>query len=285
MKLSLFAVAAGFLVILGCRSDTIQNQWANHEITIDGKNSDWAGIAHYTLEDQRIVMGLTNDENNLYLKFTTSDERMARRVQMMGVTVWLNKEGKKKKDYGICYTGSRELMANRLPGMAPPDRNPGRMDETVRRMPERRRENLPGPGKIIVIEGSEKQERDEIAPEGPAAGSAFEDSEFCYEFKIPLPIPVKSGKKIKMGLEWGGMSQQDRSARQQGIGGMRGDFGGRTEGGMGGRPGGRGGMPGDMGGPPDDMRGGEGPPGRQGLEKQEVWFEVILAEKNGAEKQ
>lgn len=103
---------------------------------------------------------------------------------------------------------------------------------------------------------------------------------------------IKNGKELKLGLELGGMSQEDRAAMRQELGGMPGrgerpdggeppdgDMGGRPPGGRGGRPGGMGGRPGGMGGKPGGMRGGQGPTGAQGFEKQEVWFTVVLAEK------
>lgn len=274
----------GLIFILGCNGDKIQNQWADREIAIDGKYADWEGIAQYTLEDQNLVMGLANDETNLYLMFRGNDEQMARRIQMMGVTVWLDKENKKQKNYGICYTGSTDIHISRRPEMATDDRKSKELDERMEKMRSKRRENLPGTGRIFIIQGDKKTERAEISVEGPAAGSAYNDGVFCYEFKLPIPMGVKNGKELKLGLELGGMSKEDRNAMRKEMGGMRGDGerpdrGERPDGDMGGRPGGRGGRPGGMGGRPGGMRGGEGPTGTAGFEKQEVWFTVVLAEK------
>lgn len=282
----------GFCLITGCGGDKIQNQWADREITIDGKFVDWDGIAQYTLEDQNLVMGVANDANNLYLMFRGNDQQMARRIQMMGVTIWLDKKNKKQKNYGISYTGSTDLHVSFRPKMEQDDRKPREMDEQrakemeerMAKMRERRRGDLPVPGRIFIIEGDQKTERDEIALEGPVAGSAYNDGVFCYEFKLPIPIGIKNGKELKVGLELGGLSKEDRAAMRQEMGEMPGR-GERTDGGeppdgdMGGRPGGRSGRPGGMGGRPGGMRGGEGPAGAQGYEKQEVWFTVVLAEK------
>ena len=97
-----FGIIVLFL-IMGCKGNKIQNQWVDHgKIIIDGKYADWEGIAQYTLEEQNLVVGLANNETNLYLMFRGNDEKMAIQIQIMGVTLWLNKEGKKEKDYGIC---------------------------------------------------------------------------------------------------------------------------------------------------------------------------------------
>lgn len=287
-----FTFILGLSIIVGCNGDKIQNQWADREIAIDGKYADWEGIAQYTLEDQNLVMGVANDANNLYLMFRGNDEQIARRIQMMGVTVWVDKENKKQKNYGINYTGSTDIHVSHRPKIESDDRRLGEIDEQrtkevedrMAKMRDRRRDNLPGPGRIFIIEGDQKTERSEIALEGPVAGSAYDNGVFCFEFKLPIPLGVKNGKELKLGLELGGMSKEDRNAMRKEMGGMRGDGelpdrGESPDGDMGGRPGGRGGRPGGMGGRPGCMRGGEGLTGAAGFEKQEVWFTIVLADK------
>jgi len=97
---------------------------------------------------------------------------------------------------------------------------------------------------------------------------------------MPIPISIESGDEVKLGLELGGMSDEDRKAMMQEMGGMRG-AGGRSGGGMGGRSGGDmgGRRGGGMGGRPGGMQGGQGPSGGSGLEKQEMWFTMVLAVK------
>ena len=274
MKKSIFIVISliGFSLISGCGGDKIENQWLDQEIAIDGKYEDWEGINQNILEDLNIVVGMANDETNLYLMFRMNDERMARRIRMMGVIVWLNKDGKKRKDYGICYTGSTDLHISDRPGLRPTDERSTQMEERMKKMRERLGENLPRAGRIMVIQGDEKTELDESAFEGPAAGSTYENGVFCYEFKLPIPISTDLKKKMKLGLELGSISDEDRKAMMQ-------EMGGRSGGGMGGRPGGMGGRPGGRGGRPGGMRGGERHSGGTGFEKQEVWFDVVLAKK------
>jgi hypothetical protein len=272
MKKSIFLIMilVGFSFILSCNGDKIQNQWADGKITVDGKYADWEGIPQNIIEDQNIVIGTANDENNFYLMLRMNDEQMARRIRMMGVTVWLNKDDKKKKDYGICYTGSTDLHISNRPGLRPPDERSAQMEERTEKLKERLGKNLPRAGRIMIIQGNEKIERDESAFEGPTAGSTYENGVFCYEFKLPIPISTDLKKKIKLGLELGGMSDEDRNAIRQ-------EMGERHR--MGGRPGGMGGRPGGMGGGRGGMRGGERPSGGLGFEKQDIWFDVILAQK------
>ncbi|MBN1350116.1 hypothetical protein JXJ21_11945 [candidate division KSB1 bacterium] len=272
----------GFSLIVSCGGDQIQTQWADRTITINGKSDDWEGIAPHILEDQNMSMCLANDENSIYLMFQGNDEQLARRIQMMGVTIWLDKSGEKKKDYGICYTGSADMHFGKRPGMPDMPASDGRsenMNERMERMREKRRLNLPAPGKIFILRGDEKNERPESALDGPAAGSAFNNGGFCYEFRMPIPITLEPNQKIKLGLELGGMSKDDRDAMRQGMKGMR-DGGGD----MGMPPGDMGGGPGGMGRGPGGMRGGGRPPRGQESEKQDLWFTVILADNSNSAK-
>jgi hypothetical protein len=268
----LIALVSGISIIAGCNGDKIQNQWADEKITVDGKFADWEGIPQNIIEDQNIVIGTANDENNFYLMLRMNDERMARRIRMMGVTVWLNKDGKKKKDYGICYTGSTDLHISNRPGLRPDDEQSTQMEERMEKMREKLGKNLPRAGRIMIIQGDEKTERDESSFDGPAAGSTYQNGVFCYEFKLPIPINTELNKKLKLGIELGGMSEEYRNAMRQEMGGRRGS-------GMGGRPRGFGGRSGGMGGRPGGTRGGERPSGGVAFEKQDIWFDVLLAKK------
>lgn len=270
----LFILTVVLSFILSCKGKRIQNQWADHEITIDGKYADWEGISQNFLEDQNLVMGLTNDENNLYLMFRGNDDRMARRIRMMGVTVWLNKESK-KKDYGICYTGSTDLHVKYRPENSSSDMRSKQMQERIQKMREKLREKLPESGMIMIIRDDEREEVVENNPRGPCEGSAYQNGVFCYEFKMPIPISTDLGEEIRLGLELGGMSEKDRNAMRQEMGSMRGA--GKSGRGM---IGGSGGRRGAMGGRPGGMRGGGRPFGGSGFEKQEMWFTVVLATEN-----
>jgi len=255
MKKSIFIVISliGFSLISGCGGDKIENQWLDQEIAIDGKYEDWEGINQNILEDLNIVVGMANDETNLYLMFRMNDERMARRIRMMGVS-------------------STDLHISDRPGLRPTDERSTQMEERMEKMRERLGKDLPRAGRITIIQGDEKTERDESSFDGPAAGSSYQNGVFCYEFRLPIPISVELGKKLKLGLELGGISDEDRKAMMQ-------ELGGRPGGGIGGRPGDRGGRPGGMGGRPGGMRGRERPSGGFGFEKQEIWFNVLLAKK------
>jgi len=116
----------------------------------------------------------------IYLMFRGNDDRMARRIRMMGVTVWLNKEGKKKKDFGILYTGSTDLHVSHRPKINSSDPRNQPMDERMQRMMEKRRTSLPKPGMIMIIHGEDRSERNEYSLDGPAASCTTHSPHFLH---------------------------------------------------------------------------------------------------------
>ena len=276
--LSLSILAFCFIFITGCKKTEITNLWNENSIKIDGDDADWENAPLTISEDINAAFGTANDEKNLYLMLRFSDYRMVRRIQRIGLTVWINSEGKKKKKFGIRYTGS-ELLAQSL-------RPQGEFENQMQRssqfdkMREMMKAHLPGPGMVGVIQNGNVTMEPEKNPWGPSAASAENEGVYCYEFKIPLQFDKSvtddqvaiAGDKIKVCLEIGGITDEMRNQMKEQMGGMRGGGGGRS----GGMEGGRGGMSGGMKG--GGMRDGGGRmPGREGFEKQEVWLDVILA--------
>lgn len=293
MKKSIFITfgSIAILTFLACGGLKIENEWADREITIDGEKTDWDGTYQYPLEDQDMIMSLVNDGSDIYLMFLGNNEDLARQIQMMGVTIWLNTQGKKEKDYGICFTGSSEMVFGNQPPMTSQNEKFQRTDNNnSKNRPQMRpgmnREGVPQPGKIMIIKGDEKTEHASTEFQSPAAASTIENGVFCYEFKLPLMLSDISDKEIKLGLELGGTDSNEASGGEMGggpgggMGGPGGGMGGGPGGGMGGPGGGMGGGPGGGmgGGPPGG--GGSRPPGGMGFEKQEVWFTVLLATEN-----
>ncbi|MFZ5516677.1 MAG: hypothetical protein ACOY90_08570 [Candidatus Zhuqueibacterota bacterium] len=268
----------GLSSLLGCRETKLENQWVAEEVIVDGKDDEWKGGSLTYAEAMNLALGTANDAHHLYVMFRLNDPDMARKIQMMGVTVWLDAEGGKEKTYGMVYRGSVEMQRD----LAPKDQFDAREENagTGRRRPmmERFGADLPEFGKIRMIERSDKRDLSANNPDGPAAGSALSNGYYTFEFRLPLPVSVTGDDKMNLCLELGGMSNEEKAKMREAMpGGGREDGppeGGRPGGGMGGRPGG---MDGGQGG----MRGGGRPGGMtqpgQGLEKQELWFAIQLA--------
>jgi hypothetical protein len=269
-KALLLLILAGLILLAGCGTQEVQTRWSAEPVKVDGEMTEWPSGSTVYFEDPGVQLGLCNDNENLYILFRFSNQAWARAIRMGGVTLWLDNSGKKKKDFGIRYTGGPSL--SELQKMRPSGEGGFRETLTPEQQQRLAEMEKATADQITLIDKKSNQEIAMRADDsgGPAVSFASPQGIYTYEFSIPLQksdifaygIGVQPGQAISLGLEWGGISESNRQrTMHEGGGGMRG-----------GPPGGGGGMP--PGGPPGGGRGG---PGMQAPEKQEMWVKTQLA--------
>ncbi|MCK5688902.1 hypothetical protein KAI87_06515 [Myxococcota bacterium] len=193
------------------------SQWGESPVIVDGQANEWAEIALYHFEEHDFSFALQNDATNLYIFFSTSSPLDVRRLQRMGMTIWLNEDGLKEKTRGIRFWAGQHS----LPG-------PAAQSTTKTRHP------------TLEFTGSDKREKD-------ASQVAEVFFQGALSFEIQLPLDEKLGaheQELTLGLEIPTASGMGQGA-------------GRGKGGKGGMGGGRGGMGGGMGGGRGKGRGGQ----------------------------
>jgi hypothetical protein len=271
----LLLTMAGSILLVGCKAQKVETYWSATPVQVDGQMTDWAGYRTIYFEDSGVQLGLRNDSQNLYVLFRFSNQTWVRAIRRGGVTLWLDNSGKKKKDFGIRYTGGPSISQTQEGEML--DRG-GFLDSLT---PEQRQRftnmQTASAHQLTVIDKNNDEERAISADgsAGPAVSFGSPDGVYTYEFSIPLQksdvsyygIGAQPGQAICLGLEWGGAGGRNPTTPRMGGGGE-----GRGEGGMGGgRHGGMG------GGPRGGMGGGRGGSGAQPPEKQEIWVRTSLA--------
>lgn len=223
-------------------------------IIIDGKSDDWAGHLLY-YRNEKLTLGVSNDNDFVYLCVMSSDQSVYRTILMRGLTVWFDTTGGSGKYFGMRFpteAAPPDMQANR-------EEPPGTMDEMMVRRAE-------GATKLSVI-GTKKDTRTEMllpGKNGLDARIGYKPGVFVYEMKVPLGVDLGDGLKLAFSrdnqlgirLETTEMEKRMPSMRDKSQGGSA-DGGG--EGGMqagnegmqgeGGREGGRGGRGGRQGGP------------------------------------
>jgi len=218
-----------------CKDGTIQSQWAGDGLLADGRMADWNDIATTYLEDQEAVVGLANNDENLYVMVRFRNPMWARTIHMSGLTVWLNAEGGKDRDFRLTFLGgpSMEQIRQADSGSfgSPRDgggQSPDRMGRGMTPKPDQLTCFIEGRivEKPIPCDGTE----------GPSAAGAYDHDFYVYEFKIPLQesavrsygLGVEPGATIGIGAEWGEMTRPERPVGDRRGGGM----GGGRSGGM-----------------------------------------------------
>jgi hypothetical protein len=237
--------------LVGCGLFEVDSKWRDRDIAIDGKSGDWLNAMMY-FEEERISLGLLNDENFMYICMIVDDPFIRSQIVRQGFELWFDPRGGKKKVFGIRFPlgmleaemQPEEMQARRVP-MKPvrDEQDPERLSQALRRQMDEL--EILGPGKDESVRMPvEKAEGIEVKIE-VASGM------IVYELKVPLhlseefpfAIGTKAGDLIGVRLE----------AAKMDFGQMRGRMGG----GMGMPGGGRGGMVGGMRGM--GMRGGMRP--------------------------
>ena len=281
LSLAIFSIAI-FSVSSVAKTHKVTASWVDHEFSIDGNMKEWFEVESKYLSDQQASVSLCNDGEFLYILFKTREAKWARAIKMTGLNLYINKNGKNKKDFFIRFKGgpnSAQLRAM-AGGMNERESRMSRMPSDMRKKYEEAmndntqtlicsiNDNV---NKVVPLDGTE----------GPAAAFDTSNGFFVYEFKIPLGqgkdryygIGIELGHKIAIGAEWGDMGdfRRRQPGEMGGSGGPMPGVGGRLPGGGGGfGSGGR------------RMGGGSGTRPKM-PKKQEVWFKTKIAVKAVAE--
>ncbi len=227
------------LLLGGCGAPKLNSRWPDQAIKIDGDPSEWKGDL-YSLADDKAVVGVMNDNANLYACFGVKDTGLRRQVLGLGMTVWFDPTGGKNKVFGIRFPLNMRERGERLgQGM---DMDPesmvtalGDSDAQVVFLEGE------GPGKkILLTEATGVQIKLGLAGET-----------LVYELQIPLvkddthpyAIGALPGGNLGIGVEAASFPGRSPGRNWRNGGGPGGGGGGGGEGGEGGEGGG-----GDRGG-------------------------------------
>jgi hypothetical protein len=260
----------------GCKSENLECPWTKEPIKIDGQAADWTNLPKLYFKDYGASIGVCNDADNLYVLFRFNNHQWLPLLRNGGLTIWLDKTAKDKKDFGIRYFGKLPFDSTQISRWH--HRRPGMESNPEGNMPPRLERTIE---EIIVLNG--KNQINSISPDGSYgvyASIGQEEGIFSYEFAIPIRnldplkynIGSEPGRKVSLGFEITGMDRGDFESPR----GERGDAMG----------GGGGGMPPEGGMPPG---GGMGPSGgmgpgmgrRQGpmtpmTEGEKIWVKTTL---------
>ena len=104
----------GLLLLLNCKGSEVelQTHWSSGPIKVDGDITEWNDMPMNYFEERGVGLGLCNDRENLYILFRFNNTQWARAIRMGGLTLWLDNSGKKKKVFGLHYTGGPSLCAS-----------------------------------------------------------------------------------------------------------------------------------------------------------------------------
>ncbi len=248
MKYQFFSFAILFLntiLFFGCSSTTeLTSSAIQNPIVVDGNSSDWGSNLKY-MKDEKVAVGVSNDNNYFYLCLTTNDVGKILPMFRGGFTIWLENENNNDNSIGIKYPLHNIVNESRV--MINPEsfREKGRgmmLEKMIKDQDEIRilnKDNFP----VTVISTSDSS--------GLMAKLGYTNDRFVYELRVPLKINEQNkygvdaspGDKLVVKFETEKPERPEFNGRGEGEGMRPGGMG--SGGGMGGFPGGnRGGMQG-----------------------------------------
>lgn len=216
-----------FLVLSVClagfsKEKIVESIWIESSVNIDGFDDDWIDNTLNFEKKVEVDYAFKNDANNLYVLFIFRDPKYlstARGIRGTGMTLWLNTEGKNKKKYGINFKMKR-VTADELISIIEKQQGP---------LPEAEKRRFKSGSHYDLYQGEVIDKKGNILTASALGGElnapVFRSKEkqkmMVYEFRMPLRIfeklsadqVIEPGKILKVGFQWGGMTQAMKAAR------------------------------------------------------------------------
>jgi len=201
------------------KEETIASRWRGSPLSIDGVDDDWAGDTLSTEKKFEVDYAFQNDTENLYVLFVFKDQVYLSTIDDTGMTFWINTEGKNKKKYGIIFK-MIQVSADTLISILEKQKGP---------LPEAEKNNIRSKPNYTFYQGDVRDKKGNIltptALGGELAMPAFKSQPkqkmMVYEFVVPLKIleklsakdKMEPGKTVKIGFEWGGLTERMKAQR------------------------------------------------------------------------
>ena len=226
-KKTVYSFFLCFVVLALCspgiaKDKIVQSQWVATAPNIDGSNSDWEGGTLTLYKKTQVDYAFRNDADNLYVIFIFNDPRQfMSTIRDSGIILWLNTDGKKKKNYGIKFaikTVSADNYIQIVEEM---------LGET---MSEEKKQQIMAKESYQIFHNEviDKEGEAPVIASGPTApvfNTTGGRETVVYEFKVPIKrdeshpvgIGTQPGGSFTIGFEWGGTTKemrQDKLTRQ-----------------------------------------------------------------------
>ncbi len=194
------------------------SRWEVAAAKIDSFNNSWVGEALSFEKKVKVDYAFKNDAENIYVLFIFKDSKYMSSIKNTGMTIWFNREGKKKKKYGIKFTENKTSPYEFISFL---EKQQGFIPE------EKKNEILSKPNYFmlsseVINKNKKSKSPDEVNDKTRTAWFRMKEQQgmVVYEFSIPLEmvsgidqgIGIEPGKSIKVGFEWGGMTKEMKIA-------------------------------------------------------------------------
>lgn len=226
-KISFFKIFLSFFFVLifslqgFSKEEIISSHWAASPLTIDGSDDDWESEALNFEKKVDVDFAFRNDAENLYILFIFKEPKYLSSIDETGMTLWFDTEGKKKKNYGLTF----------IKKQVPADVFISLLEQQKGDLSEEEKNNIRANPHYFIhnvkVAGKESESASQHADSEEASVALFrsmkKEKTVMYEFVVPLKritaqahgVGTEPGRTIKVGFEWGGLTDEMKKARAE----------------------------------------------------------------------
>ncbi len=220
----------------GCNEINMECNWTDSPIEVDGIRSDWSNIPFHYFEEDKISIGICNDDDYLYLLMLTRDMSLNRNINRGGLKLWLDLEAGKDKNNGLLIVGTKEMSED------PRMKRENLRDLSAEEREEQIREMAAKPKNVIILNGKQRADITNNNSININFASGYDAGFIFYEYRIPLrnsPLfvdnsSIKNDINFSIGLEVSGLDNKAMKEKRQQMADQGSGFGGRGGGNRGG---------------------------------------------------
>jgi hypothetical protein len=276
---TVFAILCLLLTVtyqVSAKENVIKSSWTDIPVKIDGFINEWKDDTLNVEDKVKVDYAFKNNADYIFVFFRFNDPKYLSTIEHTGITLWLNTQGKKKKNLGVKFT-KKQISADEYIAMLEKRQGPLGAEQK-----EQFRQNASytiSQAKMVDKKGKPLDHDEQSASMGESANNvSVQEDSVVYEFRVdikgmPEEVLGKAatpGEMLKIGFEWGGLTDEIRKEY------MKGSASGGDSGPIGISEGGRGG-----GGTEGAGFGGASPAGLTALRKMtkeySFWVDVHLA--------
>lgn len=211
----------GFVLILNLpgQQKGVEAVWAPTPVSIDGHRDEWTEVSLVTEKNLAIDYAFRHDGQNLYILFIFNDPKFLSTINATGMTIYFSPANKKSKDFGLRFI-PKNLSGEEMIAL---------MEKLKTELSEEQKAKLLANPKAryLFYEAMVVGKKGEIFPPHDQEGVAPPIFRFgrsgnsvIYEFRVPMApqstyvagIGFQPGQALRVGFEWGGMTQEMRKA-------------------------------------------------------------------------
>jgi hypothetical protein len=213
--------ASAVIATATAKEKLVNSTWCATPLRIDGTNNDWQRATLTFEKKVQSDFAFMNDADYLYVLFIFNDPQYLSSIEQTGMTVYFNVAGKKKKDYGVRFLQNK-ISARQYIAML--EKREGTLSEAEKDRILSNPDYMIYDFELINKKAGEKAAKPPSDAK-PAIYRIHQDKgkKIAFEMAVPLAkvaelapgIGTEPGKIIKVGFEWGGLTEAMKKARME----------------------------------------------------------------------